>query len=301
MVKIIFEWIYYGTNVMIAHSGAKWVPNIMDKLNDRWVYQTDLYPNIYEYKFVVDGKWVHDTSKPVVDDGYGGKNNIISIKNPDDPIRIVHISDTHSLFTSLPQGEILVHSGDFSIDGHPGEYEQFNQWLGAQKFMYKIVVLGNHDLDYMMREKIDPIAVASSKLTNAIVLSSEKINLMGINFYGIQWYWFNRWNFSYYDKQYINCEEWYKIPSDTDILITHGPPKFILDGDRDSPSGSYGLLLMIENIRPKYHLFGHIHHQYGHLTINWPNNQITHFYNSSLVSEDSNHIVNYPQVIYYNK
>ncbi len=58
-----------------------------------------------------------------------------------------------------------------------------------------------------------------------------------------------------------------KIPTNTQVLITHGPPKYILDQvvswDRSSHEGSKALLQAVKNIKPKYHLFGHIHSGYG--------------------------------------
>lgn len=65
-------------------------------------------------------------------------------------IRIVHMSDTHNFLIAsksskrrefLPDGDILVHSGDFTNGGSDEEYAIFNQWLGAvasNKFHYRI-------------------------------------------------------------------------------------------------------------------------------------------------------------------
>lgn len=39
-----------------------------------------LSPHVYQYKFIVDGKWVVDPSSPLADDGFGGKNNTIEVK-----------------------------------------------------------------------------------------------------------------------------------------------------------------------------------------------------------------------------
>ncbi|SFS33448.1 hypothetical protein SAMN05660206_101200 [Sphingobacterium wenxiniae] len=57
------------------------------------------------------------------------------------------------------------------------------------------------------------------------------------------------------------------IPDDTDILITHGPPFGILDetvyGKR---TGGEELLLRVYQVKPKYHIFGHIHEDHGSFT-----------------------------------
>ena len=49
---------------------------------------------------------------------------------------------------------------------------------------------------------------------------------------------------------------WSKILPQTDILITHGPPLAHLDADR---YGCYALLCALWSVRPKVHVFGHIH------------------------------------------
>lgn len=57
---------------------------------------------------------------------------------------------------------------------------------------------------------------------------------------------------------------WEKIPDDTDILITHGPPHGILDLTlRNNHTGCRALLDRVRAIRPKLHVFGHIHEAYG--------------------------------------
>lgn len=60
-------------------------------------------------------------------------------------------------------------------------------------------------------------------------------------------------------------EKWQPIPAGVDILVTHGPP--LGHGDRcrgGNRAGCGNLLEEIEGrIRPKLHVFGHIHEDYG--------------------------------------
>ena len=59
-------------------------------------------------------------------------------------------------------------------------------------------------------------------------------------------------------------QHWQQIPDNTDILITHGPPNMILDKtQRGVLAGCRDLLETIIKIKPKFHLFGHIHEAYG--------------------------------------
>lgn len=65
-----------------------------------------------------------------------------------DKIRIVCVSDTHSRYTfELPAGDILVHSGDFSMIGTQSEVVEFITWLKSLKqYRLKIIIAGNHDV-----------------------------------------------------------------------------------------------------------------------------------------------------------
>jgi Icc-related predicted phosphoesterase len=64
------------------------------------------------------------------------------------------------------------------------------------------------------------------------------------------------------------AEAWEKIPLDTDVLITHGPPKGILDkNSRDELLGCPELLRKVKEIKPKLHTFGHVHEGYGFVDI----------------------------------
>jgi len=61
---------------------------------------------------------------------------------------------------------------------------------------------------------------------------------------------------------------WDLIPESTDVLITHGPPKGIRDGFHIPNSGTQHLgdqqlLEAIYRVKPRVHIFGHIHAGYG--------------------------------------
>jgi Icc-related predicted phosphoesterase len=65
-------------------------------------------------------------------------------------------------------------------------------------------------------------------------------------------------------------EEWAKIPDDTDILVTHGPPYGILDTvnfadgtPKSEHLGCQHLMDRIMEIKPDLHICGHIHSSYG--------------------------------------
>jgi 3',5'-cyclic AMP phosphodiesterase CpdA len=66
--------------------------------------------------------------------------------------RIVCISDTHAMTShirkKLPDGDILIHAGDFTRCGHLAEVREFNEWLNSQPHKHKIVIAGNHELSF---------------------------------------------------------------------------------------------------------------------------------------------------------
>ncbi len=65
-------------------------------------------------------------------------------------IKFVCVSDTHGLCDRLvvPDGDVLLHAGDFSNVGEPEIVEEFNEWLGRLPHPIKVVIAGNHDLSF---------------------------------------------------------------------------------------------------------------------------------------------------------
>ena len=88
-------------------------------------------------------------------------------------------------------------------------------------------------------------------------------------------------------------EKWKKIPSSVDILITHMPPYGVLDENAGKvKAGCKDLLrLVTEKLKPRIHVFGHIHESRG-----WTNLGKTLFINASISRGAS---VNSPVVVDY--
>jgi Icc-related predicted phosphoesterase len=190
-------------------------------------------------------------------------------------ISIVAISDTHGFHESvdIPAGDILIHAGDLTRHGEMGEVKEFNDFLGGLPHPVKIVIAGNHDFCF----ESDPERCRNN-LTNAIYLQDQAVTVEGVRFYGSPWQpWFFDWAFNLQRGPEIRAK-WDLIPEDTDVLITHGPP--FGHGDRTlrgEQVGCQDLLEVVEQIQPKFHIFGHIHEGYG-LT----RNEHTTFINASI-------------------
>jgi Icc-related predicted phosphoesterase len=184
--------------------------------------------------------------------------------------RIVAISDTHSRhhqFGTLPDGDILIHAGDATVQGKFDEVIEFNRWLGTLPHKHKIFVAGNHD--FLFERAPD---LARVLITNAVYLQDSFVVIEGLKIYGSPWQpRFFDWAFNL-DRGATIRRKWGRIPDDTDVLITHGPPKGILDMVIDRWTGTYEavgceeLLPIVQRIRPRVHIFGHIHAGYGQVT-----------------------------------
>lgn len=58
--------------------------------------------------------------------------------------------------------------------------------------------------------------------------------------------------------------KWALVPETTDVLVTHGPPFGVLDRTwLGEDVGCADLEAALVRIRPRLHLFGHIHEAYG--------------------------------------
>ncbi|WP_026777554.1 metallophosphatase domain-containing protein [Polaribacter sp. Hel_I_88] len=193
-------------------------------------------------------------------------------------MKIVLISDTHTNHNfRIPEGDILIHAGDVSSRGTKAEIDVFIKWFQSHPHKHKIFIAGNHDFYFedAAKNKEKP------EFENLIYLNDSGCEINGLKFWGspIQPTFFD-WAFNRERGAEIK-KHWDLIPTDTDILITHGPPYKILDlTTKGTYSGCKELKKKVFAIQPKLHVFGHIHEGYGTTTINK-----TLFINASLLNE----------------
>ena len=167
-------------------------------------------------------------------------------------MKILHLSDTHGAHRrlhDLPEADIVVHSGDFTMTSSEAEAIDFLNWFCDLPHEHKIFVCGNHDA-CLYGANIDGLD------SNVHYLCNSGIVIDGIKFYGVPMFMED----CVTDRQ----EKFYEnIPSDTDALITHSPAYGILDFDDNINYGSEELLAKLPSLNLKAHLFGHIHAQHG--------------------------------------
>lgn len=163
---------------------------------------------------------------------------------------------------TIPEGDCLIFCGDMSYRGDLSEISDFALFLKNLPHRHKIVIAGNHDFSFEDERKDQ--AEGFIKSSGAIYLNDSGTQINKIKFWGspIQPY-FHNWAFNRERGEEIK-KHWDLIPPDTDVLITHGPPKGILDKTkRDEEVGCEELLKKVLEVNPKIHAFGHIHEGYG--------------------------------------
>lgn len=189
---------------------------------------------------------------------------------------IWHISDTHSLHENLevPKGvDLVIHSGDATCyhERKPNkvEWEKFSKWFELLPIRNKVYVPGNHDAELQVRHY-------NNLDFEEYVLIEKSVEIEGIKIYGqpytpefLGWH-FMEWAPEMYRK-------WEKVPVDTEILVSHGPPFGILDKNYyGKECGDASYRHFIERSKIKACLFGHIHPSVGKMRVGQ-----TLFYNSS--------------------
>lgn len=208
-------------------------------------------------------------------------------------MRFLVFSDTHGkhrLLKNLPEADVVIHAGDVSKeDGSERSVVDFLRWFSSLEYGYKIFIAGNHDPFF---EQESEKYIAKTIPSNVIYLNDSRVSIEGVEIWGspvTPTFW--NWAFNRERGKSVN-KHWKLIPEDTDILITHGPPAGILDqvGANDH-AGCADLLKRVKSIKPRYHLFGHIHGGYGTLE-----NGETTFINASVV--DDQYILKNPPVLF---
>lgn len=106
------------------------------------------------------------------------------------------------------------------------------------------------------------------KFEKCIYLEHQQVEIEGIKIFGSP-YTIKYGNSAFQRKKQDLENVFSTIPHDIDLLITHGPPLGILDKtSKGNNAGSEELLKKVMKIKPKFHIFGHIHEGKGSIKIN---------------------------------
>jgi Icc-related predicted phosphoesterase len=202
------------------------------------------------------------------------------------------VSDIHGYLPPLEGGDLLIVAGDLVERSVKDDYYDFWAHLCYQNYEKIIVVSGNHDS--FLQENPDFFLDCGDQI---VYLCDSGTEFRGLKIWGSPWT-------KRFPGMNPNCmaftvdtdeqlaEKWAMIPHDVDILVTHCPPHGILDRVECTEKrlikrlGSPSLLQILyeQKIKPKLHVFGHIHQSSGRspvsLDIPW-----TQFVNASIMNE----------------
>lgn len=178
-------------------------------------------------------------------------------------MKIALFSDTHGSHEqiTIPEADIVIFAGDMTHCRTAPEVAGFNRFLGRLPHRHKVVIGGNHD--HMLADNPEK---AGSLLSEAIYLQDSSVVISGITIYGTPWqplFGVNACDAFALPRGKALQEKWKMIPPGTDILLTHSPPLGILDHDGFISNGCFDLLETVAALKPKYHVFGHIHDSHG--------------------------------------
>ena len=185
-------------------------------------------------------------------------------------MKILHLSDTHTNHDkiNIPSDiDLIIHSGDFSSkkDSFRNESEahSFLDWFSSLDIKHKILVAGNHDTSIQAR-LITPEEIENRGI---IYLENASVKIEGLLVWGSPYTpLYGEWAFMREEQELASI--WETIPDDADIVITHTPPRGMLDLTFDAEKdgtpyyrlcGSKSLADRMDEVKPILNCFGHIH------------------------------------------
>jgi len=188
------------------------------------------------------------------------------------------LSDQHGFLPVIEEPhDLLLIAGDICPDrDHTISYQRewldttFREWLLRTPSDNVVAVAGNHDFIFdditgyaPIFEPLRPPGVAAPDDLPWHYLQDQSLEVGGYKIYGTPWQpTFGNWAFNAPESKL--AEKFSAIPSDTDILLVHGPPFGF--GDKTiygEYAGSKSLRKRVAEISPELVICGHIHEAHG--------------------------------------
>ena len=204
-----------------------------------------------------------------------------------------------------PKTDVFLHCGDLTQVGGISSFKKALKMIGDIEAELKLVIPGNHDLeldgpfwaaqrneegepedpedhDLAVKAMTGPLAreagvICLNEGTHSFTLKSgAKFKIYASPYTPA----FCDWAFAYeHNQDRFNGPHQVAdgatstaanpIPDNVDIVMTHGPPRGILDWCPQGNVGCPNLLQAIRRVKPMMHCFGHIHESYGVEIIDW--------------------------------
>ncbi|KAJ3995114.1 Metallo-dependent phosphatase-like protein [Lentinula boryana] len=226
--------------------------------------------------------------------------------------RFICVSDTHARQFPVPDGDVLLHSGDLTNTGTIAEFEKTMDWIRSLPHKWKIIIAGNHDLPLhadwyemnydrwstsghtMPQDRgriLNLLKGKNAQESNVVYLQNELYTFQAReggrswSVYGSPWSpEFYNWAFGYTATEGPSLIS--RFPK-SDILLTHGPPRNILDRtNRGDFPGCPTLADTLPRLRPRLHLFGHIHEAHGAHIHPWSKGNVGNVQNDQVEADD---------------
>ena len=235
-------------------------------------------------------------------------------------IKICGISDIHGSLIDIPECDILCICGDIlPLDIQRNNDESvawlagpFQKWALDAPCKHIIMIWGNHDWygDKCCRGGLEGWEQCERLFKNDLgpdfkihILQDEAEYINGLKFYGTSWCPDLK-NWAFYATSSELKYKFEDIPDDTDVLLTHCPPKFgqqgiVLQSDNWNYLSNFGCQELQDEILKKfinqdkkvYVLSGHIHSG-NHQFENYENV----LYRNVSIKDENYEAVYYPKV-----
>lgn len=186
-------------------------------------------------------------------------------------MKLVATSDTHEVIKKelIPDGDVLIVAGDFMYTGYEDEWYPRIEAIAKLPHKVKLLVGGNHDRHLELYpgpacqelKKLGITVVGKPLEEGKHVYKLENgMTVLGLPFVtGLP-----RWSFNWYENSILEYLE--KIGR-CDIVVSHSPPRGILDGGRGAHYGIVAYRHYLKRFQPKIWISGHIHSSYGTVTV----------------------------------
>ena len=198
-----------------------------------------------------------------------------------------------------PKTDVLLHCGDLTQVGGISSFKRALQMLSSIPAELKLVIPGNHDLELdqtfwasqhdeegnpqdledhelAIKTMTGPLAAEAGVtfLTEGTRSFTLKIGAKFSIYVSPYTPAFSDWAFAYSPHQDrfnspqqtangVTSITTNPIPNDIDIVMTHGPPRGILDWCPQGNVGCPNLFHALRRVKPLMHCFGHIHEGNG--------------------------------------
>ena len=215
--------------------------------------------------------------------------------------RFLILSDTHGMEYQpenkpIQHADVAIHCGDLTEESKLDEYRASLRLLQDINAPLKLVIAGNHDMTMDIPTFRKKVTDAKPPLDPDLVKKEygdygaarqmfEDARAADVNFLDEGTHRFvlgngalltvyaspytpslGDWAFQYPPAQGHN----FQIAQGVDVVMTHGPPKGIMDyTDAKQRAGCPDLFGAVARARPRLHCFGHIHEGWGAKLVAW--------------------------------